>query len=159
MKVVRDVQEFHKIDYWRTSDNWATSIESEVKAKYVGLENPGCICYLNSLTQQLYMTKNFRKQILSLNLATEEGDTRLEMLKSLKELFFNLQYSEQIALNPTFFTKTIKSHDNKPMIKIFVQMDIDEFCSILFDKIQHQLTNIPNQSNLIKNNFGGIYAH
>lgn len=61
MKVVRDVQEFHKIDYWRTSDNWATSIESEVKAKYVGLENPGCICYLNSLTQQLYMTKNFRK--------------------------------------------------------------------------------------------------
>lgn len=45
------------------------------------------------------------------------------------------------------------------MIKIFVQMDIDEFCSILFDKIEHQLTNIPNQSNIVKNNFGGIYAH
>lgn len=45
------------------------------------------------------------------------------------------------------------------MIKIFVQMDIDEFCSILFDKIEHQLTNVPNQSNIVKNNFGGIYAH
>jgi hypothetical protein len=37
MKIVSEVQEFHRIDYWRTSDNWSTSIENEVKAKYVGL--------------------------------------------------------------------------------------------------------------------------
>jgi hypothetical protein len=62
-------------------------------------------------------------------------------------------------LNPTFFTKSIKSHDNKPLVKLFVQMDIDEFCSILFDKIEHFLTFIPNQPNIVKDIFGGIYAH
>jgi ubiquitin carboxyl-terminal hydrolase 9/24 len=128
-------------------------------AKYVGLENPGCICYHNSLLQQLFMTSAFRNAITTLNLSHEEGDTKLEMLKSLKNLFFNLLYSEEIALNPVYFTKTIKSHDNKPLIKIFVQMDIDEFCSILFDKIEHQITFIPNQPNIVKNIFGGVYAH
>jgi len=38
-------------------------------------------------------------------------------------------------------------------------MDIDEFCSILFDKVEQQLALIPGQSNFIKNSFGGIYAH
>jgi len=45
------------------------------------------------------------------------------------------------------------------MIKIFVQMDIDEFCSILFDKVENQLQSIPNQINIVKNIFGGVYAH
>ena len=45
------------------------------------------------------------------------------------------------------------------MIKIFVQMDIDEYCSILFDKIENQLTLLPNQPNIVKDIFGGIYAH
>lgn len=26
VKFIREVHEFHKIDYWRTSDNWSTSI-------------------------------------------------------------------------------------------------------------------------------------
>lgn len=37
MKIVKKVQKFHRLEYWRTSDNWSTSIENEVKAKYVGL--------------------------------------------------------------------------------------------------------------------------
>jgi len=40
-----------------------------------------------------------------------------------------------MALSPVFFTKAIKNSENKPMIKLVVQMDIDEFCSILFDRI------------------------
>jgi len=33
---------------------------------YVGLKNLGCTCYMNSLTQQLFMMPNFRKGILSI---------------------------------------------------------------------------------------------
>ena len=38
-------------------------------------------------------------------------------------------------------------------------MDIDEFCSILFDRVENQLQLIPNQINIVKNIFGGVYAH
>jgi hypothetical protein len=39
------------------------------------------------------MTKNFRDAIASLNLKQEEGENKLEMLKALKYLFFNLLHS------------------------------------------------------------------
>lgn len=80
---------------------------------------------MNSLLQQLFMTKNFRNSILSLSLKDHPENERIELLNAMKELFFNLIHSDEIALNPLFFIKTIKSHDNKPLIKIFVQMDID----------------------------------
>ena len=53
----------------------------------------------------------------------------------MKLLFLNLKYSSKKSIVPIFFTKSIKTFDNKPMIKIFQQMDIDEYSSILFDKI------------------------
>jgi ubiquitin C-terminal hydrolase len=68
MLVLKQLDLFHKISYWRTSEHWSTVIENELKAKYVGLENPGCICYLNSLLQQLFMTEDFRDNVYALNL-------------------------------------------------------------------------------------------
>ena len=38
---------------------------------YRGLVNPACICYLNSVMQQLFMIKPFRKAILNLDLNRE----------------------------------------------------------------------------------------
>jgi len=32
---------------------------------YVGLKNLGCICYMNSFMQQLYMMPNFRRSLTS----------------------------------------------------------------------------------------------
>jgi ubiquitin carboxyl-terminal hydrolase 9/24 len=32
---------------------------------FVGLRNPGCICYMNSLLQQIYMTPTLRYGLLS----------------------------------------------------------------------------------------------
>jgi len=57
------------------------------------------------------------------------------MLTTLKLLFLSLSYSEETALNPVFFAKTIKTADNKPVVKVFMQMDIDEYCSIFFDRL------------------------
>ena len=53
----------------------------------------------------------------------------------MKLLFLYLQHSNKKSIVPLFFTKSIRGFDNKPMIKIFEQMDIDEYSSILFDKI------------------------
>jgi hypothetical protein len=54
------------------------------------------------------------------------------MIQSLKEIFLKLKFSEENSINPTSFAKTIKTNDNKPLIKFNEQMDIDEFASIFF---------------------------
>ena len=33
---------------------------------YVGIKNLGCICYMNSLNQQLFMIPGFRNDVLSI---------------------------------------------------------------------------------------------
>lgn len=38
---------------------WNVNINMEIKSSsgFIGLENPGCICYLNSFTQTLFMNE------------------------------------------------------------------------------------------------------
>ena len=54
---------------WRTPTRSDWTITSENKHEksstgYVGLKNIGCICYMNSILQQLYMIPSFRKLML-----------------------------------------------------------------------------------------------
>jgi len=55
--ILSKFREFHYLDDWRNSRDWNLDFQeiSRIKFEFVGLENPGCICYLNSLLQQLYM--------------------------------------------------------------------------------------------------------
>ena len=55
--------------FWRTPRNQDWSITTNDKQDksstgYVGLKNIGCICYINSIMQQLFMIKPFRKAML-----------------------------------------------------------------------------------------------
>lgn len=45
------------------------------------------------------------------------------------------------------------------MIRIFEQMDIDEFSSILFDRIEQLVPFLHSSDNFVKQLFGGVYAH
>jgi uncharacterized UBP type Zn finger protein len=42
---------------WRTPEEWVANVSIDEKSScgFVGLENPGCICYLNSFVQTLFM--------------------------------------------------------------------------------------------------------
>jgi len=64
------------------------------------------------------------------------------ILKSLKDLFLKLLYSEENTINPITFARTLKTNDKRPLVKINEQMDIDEFESILFDKVEQGLTSL-----------------
>ena len=44
------------------------------------------------------------------------------------------------------------------MIKFNEQMDIDEFASIFFEKIERGVKDI-KESNFVRKLFGGVYAH
>ena len=55
--------------FWRTprKSDWAITAENKQERSvtgYVGLKNIGCICYMNSIIQQLYMIAPFRKAML-----------------------------------------------------------------------------------------------
>ena len=59
-----------------TEVSWRTKKESDWNIKFfdneksstghVGIKNLGCICYMNSLNQQLFMIPGFRNDILSI---------------------------------------------------------------------------------------------
>lgn len=55
---------FHKKGQWRTRrlDDWTITLMDKMKSStgYVGIKNLGCICYMNSFMQNLYMIPRFR---------------------------------------------------------------------------------------------------
>lgn len=61
--------QLHKTGKWRTRrvDDWVITLLDKMKSPtgYVGLKNLGCICYMNSFMQQLYMIPFFRHSIVS----------------------------------------------------------------------------------------------
>jgi len=54
--------------FWRTPrrNDWQITVHQQERSLtgFVGLKNIGCICYMNSIMQQLFMIPTFRKAIL-----------------------------------------------------------------------------------------------
>ena len=72
--------------FWRTprKSDWGITAENKHERAitgYVGLKNIGCICYMNSIIQQLYMIPTFRKAMLEVwdkNMSTDvKGENSL----------------------------------------------------------------------------------
>ena len=133
---------------------------SNSMSKYVGLENPDSICYLNSAIQQLFMIPSFRNSILSLPKQIVSKGSRAV---SLKEGFLSELYSLFVALengrisaesglstiDPLPFCRTIwnplgVSDDSEHMgndnnsggyIDPTTQMDVSEFLSSFFAQL------------------------
>ena len=59
--------------------------------EYAGMVNPGCLCYLNSAMQQLFMIPSFRESILSLPLSPNVNIKSSSFLSALQNLFRGLE--------------------------------------------------------------------
>lgn len=87
--------------FWRTPRRTDWSITAENKQErsatgYVGLKNIGCICYMNSIIQQLYMIAPFRKAMLEVwdkNMASEPKAENT--LYQIKRIFGGLMQLEK----------------------------------------------------------------
>ena len=95
------------------------------------------------------MNLNFRKVLLNLNVTNRESQN---LLHCAKELFANMQNSWQKAFEPRDFTIAIKDYDNQP-IDVSVQMDVDEFYNLLFDRLEGQIENTDD-----RNAFRALYG-
>jgi ubiquitin carboxyl-terminal hydrolase 9/24 len=109
---------------------------------YVGLKNLGCICYMNSLFQQLFMINSLRNDVLSVKDANAQVDPDESMLYQLQLLFAGLSRSEKQYVNPKGFCHAFKDWEGNPT-NVLEQMDVEEFFNMLMDRIETAVKGSP----------------
>jgi len=139
--------------------NYIPSGDSK-SGKYSGIRNLGCICYMNSMLQQLYHVPAFRYQLLQADDGAApdwkeyKGRTIDDnVLHQLQRLFGHLELSERVDYNPIEFCFSFKEMDGSPT-NTSVQHDTEEFFNIIFDRIENLIKPTP-QKYLLQSVFGG----
>ncbi|CAG7920692.1 unnamed protein product [Penicillium olsonii] len=102
---------------------------------YAGLRNLSNTCYLNSLMTQLFMNIEFRDFVLKLQITDEVSQ---KLLHETQKLFTWMQETWRKSIEPYDFVQSIQTYDNE-QIDVNVQMDVDEFYNLLFDRWEAQI--------------------
>ena len=117
---------------------------------YVGLRNLSNTCYFNSLLTQLFMNIEFRQFIIQVDPSNEDGES---MVFQTRLLFSFMQNSVRRFLDTQTCTNTIKTYEDGP-IDISIQMDVDEFFNLLFDRWEGQMPTADDKKQL-RSFYGG----
>ncbi|KAK2743058.1 hypothetical protein FQN57_005014 [Myotisia sp. PD_48] len=142
------------IPYEHTYDvNWVYDRTKTIRAPegYAGLRNLSNTCYLNSLFTQLFMNVDFRKFMLEVEVS--EDDESQMLLSETKKVFSYLQDTWQKSVDTSGAVDCIRTHDNEP-IDINIQMDVDEFYSLLFERWESQIKSAEEKKQF-KSFYGG----
>jgi ubiquitin carboxyl-terminal hydrolase 34 len=103
---------------------------------YVGLKNLSNTCYLNSLFTQLFMNISFRGFMLNAYVADGGGSQKL--LHETQKLFSFMQNSLKRYVDPSNLAASIRTYEETG-IDVSIQMDVDEFYNLLFDRWESQI--------------------
>ena len=124
----------------------------KAESGFIGIRNPGCICYMNSLMQQFFMMKSLRFGILSAPdaalLPAPVGDNgepvsmeevlKEDVLYQLQTLFGHLLMSERKFYNPMPWLNAYKDESGKPT-NVLIQQDAQEYFNMFCDRLEHRL--------------------
>jgi ubiquitin carboxyl-terminal hydrolase 34 len=118
--------------------NWNFERMKSIRAPtgYPGIRNLSNTCYLNSLFTQLFMNVGFRGFMLNTNVA--DGEASQKLLSETQKLFANMQESWLRCVDPQGIADSVITYDNSP-IDVSIQMDVDEFYNLLFDRWESQI--------------------
>lgn len=116
-----------------TFDRYKTIRSSE---GYAGLKNLSNTCYMNSLLTQLFMNVDFRKFMLQVPI-TDAGSSQI-LLSETKKVFAYMQNTWLKCVDTQAVVNTIRTYDNEA-VDINVQMDVDEFYNLIFDRWEGQI--------------------
>lgn len=109
---------------------------------YVGLQNQGATCYMNSLLQSLYHIPSFRRIVYNIPLSgTEDINTCFPLC--MQRLFAKMQFSDTPCS-----TKELTTSFGWNDRETFTQHDVQEFCTVLLDKLSEKLQGTPLENSL-----------
>lgn len=135
------------------SPNWGYDRHKMIRSPegYAGLKNLSNTCYMNSLLSQLFMNVGFRDFMMQLDLGDPESSQKL--LDETKKVFGYMQDTWLKSVDPQGLVDSICTYDNEP-VDVTVQMDVDEFYNLLFDRWEAQITN-PRDRKSFRSFYGG----
>ena len=112
---------------WHNFNNY----DSKTKSGYVGLNNQGATCYLNSLLQSYFTTKIFRKLVYQIPTQQEKN---AGVALALQRIFYLLSTSKD-PVGTMELTKSFGWDSSDA----FTQHDVQELNRILMDKLEHAM--------------------
>ncbi|XP_048014011.1 uncharacterized protein LOC125246919 isoform X2 [Megalobrama amblycephala] len=95
-----------RMDYFQSlSMNTKKIDSSDKRRRYCGLENQDSTCYLNAVLQTLFMTKEFREHVNSLDRDGVSSDGNF--IEELNKLFNKLETQERNAVSASGVTRSL----------------------------------------------------
>ncbi|KAI4258373.1 MAG: hypothetical protein LQ352_001222 [Teloschistes flavicans] len=132
--------------------NWNFDRTNAIRAPtgYPGLRNLTNTCYMNSLLTQLFMNLNFRGFMLETDITDSTHTQRL--LAESRTLFAFMQSTALKTVDTQGVADSLINYENTA-IDVSVQMDVDEFYNLLFDRWESQIS-----SDASKRTFRAFYG-
>eukprot|EP01105_Mastigella_eilhardi_P026416 TRINITY_DN763_c0_g1_i1.p1 TRINITY_DN763_c0_g1~~TRINITY_DN763_c0_g1_i1.p1 ORF type:complete len:2725 (-),score=542.23 TRINITY_DN763_c0_g1_i1:43-7140(-) len=118
---------------------------------FVGLDNTGTSCYLNSVLQLMFMHAPFRDRLLHVSLppALHHEDS---VVYQLRELFAYLQASNKKSVDTSKLCAAMH-------VDTTTQMGADEFFLQLCDALTAELAHLDSGRDMLREWFGGLLCH
>ncbi len=118
--------------------NWSFERNKTIRSitGYPGIRNLSNTCYMNSLFTQLFMNVKFRGFMLGTNVP--DGASSQRLLSETQTMFGFMQETMLKAVDSQGIAESLVTYDNT-LIDVSVQMDVDEFYNLLFDRWEGQI--------------------
>jgi len=128
---------------------------STAPAPYLGLENQGATCYMNSVLQALFNLPAFRRAVYLMPTEDEmqTGESSASVPLALQRLFYCLQFGD-VAPTTTELTRSF----GWDAVDAFTQHDVQEMLRVLTDNIEEKMKGTPEEG-AIEKLFRGQYVN